>query len=153
MSMILWIERRPTDGSNVLKIQELQRMTMSGLASLNFKVQTSDCTGEKRYMWKSLIDCPRSCRRGWNIHGFMLYNFNKRFRNALGLSKICAKALDQWSETVMIFHLWKSPPNRKWRQKSFEKCHYRWQDMGLQLWRWNQTTILTLKESCFTSSQ
>jgi hypothetical protein len=63
-----------------------------------------------------------------------------RFRNALGLSKICAKTLDWWS-----------PPKIKWRQKSFEKRHHRWQDVGLQLWHWNQTTIFMLEESYFAS--
>jgi hypothetical protein len=27
------------------------------------------------------------------------------------------------------------------------KSHYQWQDMGLSLWRWNQTTVLILDES------
>jgi AraC-like DNA-binding protein len=33
------------------------------------------------------------------------------------------------------------------------KCHYRWRHVGLRLWRWNQTTILTLEEPCFDSPQ
>jgi hypothetical protein len=33
-----------------------------------------------------------------------------RFMNSSGLSKICAKTRDWWSETAMIFDLRKSPP-------------------------------------------
>jgi ribosomal protein L37E len=37
--------------------------------------------------------------------------------------------------------------------KISSKCHYRWQDVGLWLCCWNQTTILTLEESCFAPPQ
>jgi hypothetical protein len=37
--------------------------------------------------------------------------------------------------------------------KIFWKCHYRWRDVGLRLWQWNQTRILTLEESCFALPQ
>jgi hypothetical protein len=33
------------------------------------------------------------------------------------------------------------------------KCHYRYWDVGSQLWRWNQTKILALEESCFVLAQ
>jgi hypothetical protein len=62
--------------------------------TFNFKIRTSDCPGEKHYPWKLSADCLRNCRRGWNIHRFMPINFNGRFRNASGLSKICAKTLE-----------------------------------------------------------
>jgi hypothetical protein len=112
---------------------------MSGLA--DFQLQNPKLWLPR---WKSSTDCLRSCRRGWNIHQFMQHNFNGRFRNASGLSKICTKTLHWWSP--------KSPPKNKWRRKSFENCHYRWRDVGLRLWLWNQT-VLTLEESCFTSPQ
>jgi hypothetical protein len=53
---------------------------------------------------------------------------------------------------VQRFSVWKSP-KRKWQQKSFEKYYYQWQDMGLWLWCWNQTTVLTLEEFCFVLPQ
>jgi hypothetical protein len=69
----------------------------------------------------------------------MPHNFNGRFWNASGLREnFGPKTLDWWSETAMIFYLWKSPPKIKWR-KSFEKCHYRWRDVSLWLRRWNRT--------------
>jgi hypothetical protein len=107
-------------------------------------VRTSECPGEKHYPWISSNECLRSCKRGWNKHWFMPYNFNGRFRNTSVLGKIFAKT------RLMIL---KSLPKNKWRRKSLEISHYWWQDMGLRLWRWNQTTILTLEESCFASLQ
>jgi hypothetical protein len=79
--------------------------------AFNFKMWISDCPSEKHYPRKSSVDCPRSCRRGWNIQWFMPHSFNGRFKHASGLSKICAKTLDRWSETAKIFHMRKSPPN------------------------------------------
>jgi hypothetical protein len=45
-----------------------------------------------------------------------------------------------------------SPPKSKW-WKSFEKCHYWWEEVSLWLWHWSRTTILTLEESYFDFSQ
>jgi hypothetical protein len=80
----------------------------------------------------------------------MTHNFNIRFRNVPGLNKISAKILDWLSETVMIFHLRKSPPKNKW-QKSFENVI-----IGNMTWVYCydvMITILTLEESCPTLSQ
>jgi hypothetical protein len=62
-----------------------EQQTMSGLD--NFKTRTFDCPGEKHYLCKSLTDCPRSCRRGWNIHWFMPHHFNED----LGMHQVSAK--------------------------------------------------------------
>jgi hypothetical protein len=40
----------------------------------------------------------------------------------LGMHWSLSKNFDWWSETAMIFHLWKSPKST-WSWKSFEKCH------------------------------
>jgi hypothetical protein len=85
-AMMPQVKQPPTNGSNVLKIKELQRMTMSSLANLNFTIQTSECPGEKHYPWKS-TDCPTSCKRGWNTHWFMSHNFNED----LGMHWVSAK--------------------------------------------------------------
>jgi hypothetical protein len=108
--------------------------------TFNFKIQTSDCPDEK-HLWKSSTNCLRSCRRGWNIQCFVPHDFKGSFRNALGPRTIYAKTLDWW------------PLSSRWRRKSFEKCHCWWRDVSLWLWRWNQTTILTLYASCFASSK
>jgi hypothetical protein len=100
-------------------MEELQWMTVSSVAELQLQDQNLWLPRWKRYPWKSSTDCPRSCKRSWNIHWFMPHNFNKRFMNASGISKICAKTLDWWSETATIFHLCKPLPKSIWQHFFF----------------------------------
>jgi hypothetical protein len=39
------------NGSDVLKIEDLQWMTMSSLLELQLQDRVADCPGEKHYLW------------------------------------------------------------------------------------------------------
>jgi hypothetical protein len=86
-----WVKQWPMNGSDILKMEELQWIWWVVWLNFSFKIWTSDCPDEK-HPWKSLNDYPRSCRRGRHICWFMSHSFNSRFRNASGLSHICANS-------------------------------------------------------------
>jgi hypothetical protein len=107
MVMLPGVKQWPLNGSYVLKMEELWRMTVSSLTDL----QNQDLNlWLPRWKTSSSTDCPKSCKRGWSIHWFMPQNFNERFRNALRICKNCAKTLDWWSETATFSICENLPP-------------------------------------------
>jgi hypothetical protein len=76
-----------------LKWKNFNEWQWAAWLNSNFKIRTYDCQGEKCYLWKSSTDCPRSCRRYWNIHWFMPHNFNGRFINVSGLNNFFPRLL------------------------------------------------------------
>jgi hypothetical protein len=62
MTMVLLVKRQPANGSDILKMEELQWMMMSGLADR--QLQVSLITQMIKHLWKLSTDFPRSGRRG-----------------------------------------------------------------------------------------
>jgi hypothetical protein len=80
-------------GSNVLRMEELQRMTMSGLADLQtsrsepLNAQMKNILGNRRLTVREVAEEVEISI------GFIPHYFNGLFRNTSGLSKICAETL------------------------------------------------------------
>jgi hypothetical protein len=123
MAMMPWVKQQPMNGSNILKMEYEPWLT------INFKTRTSDCPGEKYYPLKSSTDCPKSCRRDWNIHWFTTHY---------------AKTLHWWSQTALIFHLRKSRKSST-NVITSDKCGF----TVMML----KSTILPLEEFCYASFQ
>lgn len=142
-ALVKW---QPMNGKNVLKVEELHRWWWEGGLTHNFKKWFFDCPSERHYPCKSSSVYTGSCRRNWNIHWFMSGNFSLRFR--VYLWNLC-QVLDWRSDNSVCFNLQKSAMSEWWQNFS-QKCYWwRWA-LGLCVWSWNNSAVITMEESQFT---
>jgi hypothetical protein len=129
-TMRLLVKWRPTNGTKVEKSNRkwwCVRMT-------NFDNWFSGWPSE-RHLYKSLTNSTGITKRDRKIQWLMSCNFNRKFCNALGLSKISARALHRRSENSFHFNLRWSPVMNKQ-----QKCQ-RW-GLVICVLQWNQSQSL-----------
>jgi hypothetical protein len=83
--MMLIVQRQTANGSDIVKMEDLQQMP-SVLANLH--LQNPNLWLPR---WRNIVHGNHQLTQ--EVGTFMPWSFNRRFRNALGLSKIYAKAL------------------------------------------------------------
>jgi hypothetical protein len=106
MVMMPWVKPQPTNGSNVLKVGELQHITISSLT--DFQLDGPNIwLSRRKTLPLEIANWLKSCRKGRNVYCFMPYNFNGRLRNPLGLINIFATTLTN-DQTLQWFSICKN---------------------------------------------
>jgi hypothetical protein len=146
-----WVKRQPTNGSDILKMEELKCMTVSGLADI--QLHDPNLWLPK---WKTSTEIVNQLREFAEEVGRSIGSCHMNLMEDLGMHQSQQNfCKDSWlmNRNCNDFPAVKISSKSVWWRKSLEKYYYQWQVVGLGLWRWNQTTVLTLNEFCFASPQ